>query len=83
MKFLLTTLVAATAALTLTGCPSRDPEPIPPPRTSSGVQSLRVRPVTHSGGSGTAPAAEISYFQGTLEEAFTHRPRTDDRPEFR
>jgi hypothetical protein len=83
MKLLLTAAAAVTAALTLTGCPNRDPEPVPPPRTSTGGQSLKVKPVTRSGTSGTAPAAEISYFQGTLDEAFTRRPRTDDRPEFR
>jgi hypothetical protein len=83
MKLLLVAAVVVTATLTLTGCPNRDPQPVPAPRSSASVHRPQERPVTRSDGTSAAPAAQISYFQGTLEEAFSRRPRTDDAPQFR
>ena len=54
----------ATAALALGACQDkRRPEPVPPPQSA-----LR--------GAHTAPAgvSEISWFQGSLDEAFARRP---------
>jgi len=49
------------AAIALSGCPDRRQEPVPGPRSGIGAPH-------HN-----APASEISWFQGTLEEAFSHR----------
>lgn len=62
------TSAVATAALALGACQDkRRPEPVPPPQ--SGLQQGGV-----SGRAAPAGVSEISWFQGTLDEAFASRP---------
>jgi hypothetical protein len=88
MRGLLTTAAVLAAALALAGCPNRQQQPVPGPRsaTASAAQPATVpRDAPPRAGSveerGTPD--EINWFQGTLEEAFTRRPRTDDQGRFR
>ena len=61
------TAAVATAALALGACQDkRRPEPVPPPQ--SALQGGR------SGQAAPADVSEISWFQGSLDEAFAHRP---------
>lgn len=76
-----TTAVAATLALA--GCKNRKEEPIPPPKATAWATTpapstpVRVKaasgPTRHdaSTGSGHHGASGISWFQGTIEEAFS------------
>ena len=57
MRRLLRTSALVTAAIALTGCPNPK-EPVPGPK--SAVERA------------TSAVSEINWFQGTLEEAFTH-----------
>ena len=75
-----TAAVAATS-LALTGCKNRKEEPIPPPKawaaTPAPSTPVRVKtanaPPRHDGSAGAAHhgASGISWFQGTIEEAFS------------
>jgi hypothetical protein len=78
MRSLLNTAAVVTAAIALGGCPDKRPEPVPGPQstpaqstpTSGEARDSNARSVhMHARG-----ASEISWFQGTLEEAFS--PRT-------
>jgi len=70
MKAPLHTAAVIIAAIALTGCPGKRPEPIPGPQSAPSKS-----PSSHATGSksavGNRGAAEISWFQGTLEEAFS------------
>jgi hypothetical protein len=87
MRSLLSTMAVFAVALALGGCHDRQ-QPLPGPKSPTPASSARTAN-THA--PPAAPAAaqerdspdEINWFQGTLEEAFTRRPRTDDRPLFR
>jgi hypothetical protein len=76
MKSLLITATVVTAATVLAGCPyQRQPQPVPGPQSSRGPQA-RVQ-AAHGGAVRAAIAREpqqISWFQGSLEEAFARRP---------
>jgi hypothetical protein len=88
MRALLSTVAVIVVALALAGCPNRQQQPLPGPKspTSSG---LKPRVITHAAAQSPGSSQErdspdeINWFQGTLEEAFSRRPRTDDRPLFR
>jgi hypothetical protein len=88
MRALLSTVVVVVVALGLGGCPSRQQQPLPGPKSST-VSGLMPQAAPHA-----APAVpanpqergspdEINWFQGTLEEAFSRRPCTEDCPQFR
>jgi hypothetical protein len=72
MRSFFITATVATAALALGGCQDkRRPEPVPGPQSAAVPMSaarLAADEVDDSG------ASEISWFQGTLEEAFSRRP---------
>lgn len=87
MRSLLSTIAVVAAALALSGCPNRPQQPLPGPKSPSPTTSARTAsrraPAAGDAAQHSGPADEINWFQGTLEEAFTRRPRTDDRPRFR
>jgi hypothetical protein len=75
MRSVLLTLAAATAALLLCGCPDL-PGSVPgaqsdAPRNAS-VTTHADTPAQHVG--------EIAWFQGTIDEAFSHRGCSESRP---
>jgi hypothetical protein len=88
MRALLSTVGVIAVALALAGCHNRQQQPLPGPKSPT-TSALKPRVVTHtatqSPGSSQERASpdEINWFQGTLEEAFSRRPHTDDRPLFR
>jgi hypothetical protein len=88
MRALLSTVAVIAVALALGGCPNRQQQPLPAPKspTTSGLKpgvATHAAPRVTAGSQERDSPDEINWFQGTLEEAFTRRPRTDDRPLFR
>ncbi len=88
MRALLSTVAVVAVGLAVGGCPNRPQQPLPGPKSSS------VSALLPDAASPSAPPAanvaqgrdspdEINWFQGTLEEAFTRRPATEDRAPFR
>ena len=78
MRSLFITAAAVTAAIALGGCRDKRPQPVPGPQ-SAPVRADDTRPVTtHRQG-----VSEISWFQGTLEEAFLRRTCHEQRALFR
>ena len=84
MKSLLNTAAVVTAAIALGGCPNKRRQPVPGPQSPAAHSmptSSRERddPGRRDAGAGGHRASEISWFQGTLEEAFSrtscHEPR--------
>jgi hypothetical protein len=78
MRSLLNIAVVVTAAITLTGCPDRKPRPVPGPQSAlahspATAGSTATADDAASAASREAGASEISWFQGTLEEAFARR----------
>jgi hypothetical protein len=78
MRSLLMTAAVVTAAIALGGCPHKRPQPVPGPQ-SSPVQSAptsneRDDDNQRTAGARSHRASEISWFQGTLEEAFSRTP---------
>jgi hypothetical protein len=61
MKSLFITAAVVTAAIALGGCRGKRPQPVPGPQSAP----------AHS--APTSGVSEISWFQGTLEEAFSRR----------
>jgi hypothetical protein len=86
MKSLLTTAAVVTAAIALCGCPYHRQQPVPGPQSSatpgSALGAALHRAVPHPATSAHA-ASEISWFQGTLEEAFARRPCPGTHTQFR
>jgi hypothetical protein len=86
MRSLFITATVVTAAIALCGCRYHKQQPLPGPQSpaasGSTADAALHREMSH-GGTGTHAASEISWFQGTLEEAFSRRPRTADHPQFR
>jgi len=78
MKSLFMTAAVVTAAIVLGGCPGKRQKPVPGPQsapaqsapTSSNERHHDTQRTAASGGHGVS---EISWFQGTLEEAFSRR----------
>ncbi|HEY2808434.1 MAG TPA: hypothetical protein VGI91_06540 [Steroidobacteraceae bacterium] len=88
MRALLSTVAVVVTGLALGGCPNRQQQPLPGPKSAT-VSGL-VLPAPSQLGAPAAAASqrrdspdEINWFQGTLEEAFTRRPSIEDRPQFR
>ena len=77
MKSLFMTAAVVTAAIALGGCPGKRPKPVPGPQaapaqstpTSSNERDDHRRNAATRGHG----VSEISWFQGTLEEAFSGR----------
>ena len=70
-SFFITTAVA-TAALALGACQDkRRPEPVPPPQSAP---ALAAAALPRQPQDKLAGASEISWFQGTLDEAFARTP---------
>jgi hypothetical protein len=88
MRALLSTVAVVVISLALAGCPNRQQQPLPGPKsaTASGLGPHAPSPPVPSPAAtpqGRDSPDEINWFQGTLEEAFTRRPATEDRPQFR
>jgi hypothetical protein len=68
MRSFLITATVATAALALGACHDKRPqEPVPPPQSAA-------RLATAAGHDKIREVSEISWFQGTLDEAFARAP---------
>jgi hypothetical protein len=64
------------AALTLAACQDRHQEPVPPPKSAGNAPALPVARGGHAHCRRHVIVSEISWFQGTLEEAFArHQER--------
>ena len=91
MRSLLLILTSGTASLLLSGCPDM-PGGVPGAqpdslRTAAAVDSVRhdeVARAPHESSAhiGTPPhrVSEIAWFQGTIDEAFSHRGCPENRP---
>jgi hypothetical protein len=86
MRSLFITAAVVTAALALCGCRYHKQPPVPGPQSSAtaakAAGAALHREVQH-GASSAHAVSEISWFQGTLEEAFARRPCPADHPQFR
>jgi predicted small lipoprotein YifL len=88
MKSLFMTAAVVIAAIALGGCPDKRPEPIPGPQsaraesapTSTNERDDDTRRTATTRGHGVS---EISWFQGTLEEAFSRTTCHERRALFR
>jgi hypothetical protein len=79
MKALVHTAVVVTAAIALGGCPDKRPEPVPGPQSSPAkTPSSGMAHESSTPGRGQG-VSEISWFQGTLEEAFSRRTCSERR----
>jgi hypothetical protein len=76
MRSLFITAAAVIAAIALSGCPKKRPQPVP------GPQSTR-EDATRTATTGRQGVTEISWFQGTLEEAFSRTACHEQRALFR
>jgi hypothetical protein len=88
MRALLITAAVVTAAIMLGGCPNKRPEPVPGPQSAPTQGAVTAASAQHSSrASGRAlhqrGTSEISWFQGTLEEAFSRRHCGERQPLFR
>ena len=89
MRALLSTVAVIVVGLALGGCPNRQQQPLPGPKSStvSGTRARQPLPTPSRPHPASPPGRdspdEINWFQGTLEEAFTRRPSTEDRSPFR
>jgi hypothetical protein len=77
MKLLLTAAVV-TAAIALGGCRGKRPQPVPGPQSAAAhsaptSSSERADDSQRTAAAGSHDVSEISWFQGTLEEAFSRR----------
>ena len=85
MRSFLITLAAASTALMLSGCPDIPGGPVPDARSDSPWKASHPARVAHEGDTraahdssvhaGTAghhDVGEIAWFQGTIDEAFSH-----------
>jgi hypothetical protein len=88
MRALLSTVAVIAAALALAGCPNRQQPPVPGPKSSALSGVVPGTPAHSAPAASASPRErdspdEINWFQGTLEEAFSRRPSTEDHPQFR
>jgi len=67
MKSLFMTAAVVTAAIALGGCPGKRQKPVPGPQSATADDTQRTAATRGHG------VSEISWFQGTLEEAFSRR----------
>jgi hypothetical protein len=87
MRSLLITAAVVTAAIALGGCPyHRQQPPVPGPQTSV-TPALTHGAARHTDAERSSrhdPTPDpISWFQGTLDEAFSRRPCRCEQPQFR
>ncbi len=75
MRSLLMTAAVVTAAIALGGCPHKRPQPVPGPQSapahSAPTSNERDDDSRRTASARDHRASEISWFQGTLEEAFS------------
>lgn len=75
MRSLLMTAAVVIAAIALGGCPNKRREPVPGPQSapaqSAPTSNERDDDSQRTAGTRGHRASEISWFQGTLEEAFS------------
>ena len=87
MRSLLNTAAVVTAAIALGGCPNKRPEPVPGPQSapaqSAPTSDERDDNTRRTAGVRSHHASEISWFQGTLEEAFSRTTCDGRRALFR
>jgi hypothetical protein len=70
MKSLWLAAAVVSALLAVEGCRERKSEPVPGPQSTS---AWNTTPARAAHGALRPDVSEISWFQGTLEEAFSHR----------
>ena len=92
MRSFLITLAAGSIALLLSGCPDIPGGPVPRARSDSAWKTSHPARVAHEGDTraahdgpvhaGTAhhTVSEIAWFQGTIDEAFSHRGCPESHP---
>jgi hypothetical protein len=93
MRSLLITLAAGSTALLLSGCPDIPGGAVPgarsdtpwkashPPRAAhEGDTRAAAEKSVHAGTAGHHGVGEIAWFQGTIDEAFSHRGCADSHP---
>ena len=92
MRSFLITLAAASTALLLSGCPDIPGGPVSDARSDPAWKTAHPARVAHEADTraaydnpvhtGTAhhTVSEIAWFQGTIDEAFTHRGCPDSHP---
>lgn len=73
MKSLLRSAAIVIAAIALSGCPDKRPEPVPGPQSHAVRTTAPPGMASEGQERGPHGASEISWFQGTLEEAFSRR----------
>ena len=78
MKSLFMTAAVVTAAIALGGCPGKRPKRVPGPQSASAQSALtsgheRDDDTQRAAATRDHRVSEISWFQGTLEEAFSRR----------
>jgi hypothetical protein len=89
MRALLSTVAVLATALGLSGCHDRQQQqPLPGPKSATASGRLPTAAPSAAPAASGSPRErdspdEINWFQGTLEEAFSRRPATEDRPRFR
>jgi len=88
MKSLFMTAAVVTAAIALGGCPGKRQKPVPGPQSAPAqsaptTRSERDDDTRRSAATGGHGVSEISWFQGTLEEAFSRRPCHERQSLFR
>ena len=88
MRSLLIMAAAAAAAISLSGCRDKKPEPVPGPQSALTQRTTADTAARDNNASADCPrhrhaVSEISWFQGTLEEAFSPRSSKEGRPLFR
>jgi hypothetical protein len=88
MRSLLMTAAVVTAAIALGGCPHKRPQPVPGPQSAAAhsvTTSTNERDDVGRRSASTRGhrASEISWFQGTLEEAFSRTSCHERRALFR
>jgi len=91
MSSFLITLAAASTALLLSGCPDIPGGPVSDARSDSAWKTSHPARVAHEGDTraghdssvhaGTGHhVSEIAWFQGTIDEAFSHRSCPESHP---
>ena len=86
MRSLLITAAVVTAAIALGGCPYHPQQPLPGPQSAAALAPARGAAMHHDTGHGSrrTPAPDpISWFQGTLDEAFSRSPCQYEPSQFR
>jgi hypothetical protein len=80
MKSLFITAAVVTGAIALGGCRGKRPQPVPGPQSAPVLSDNDTQRAAATDGHGVS---EISWFQGTLEEAFSRRPCHERQSLFR